>query len=299
MAPGRVHPKVATTARCSGSMLVDNPMRLYWSLLKNGSHHRLRHDLAVPAIGAALDNGKARAMPIGRRCLPATLLQTLDRSTKPGLVCLAYTITPPLSLDIVPTFPSGPEQFAPCRRAGARGPLGGCAGTFRLAQCPYRAVGDPADFDLTIVNRWISYHGLTVPLSLRSEQVSPPPGLAGPRHSLSGQRVLIRLKEPRGAAAMIRQGDRPRGRSSTLTSTWRSGHRGMSHQLQDPGGLINRTWTTVHRSPDRTPRTPSRVCRTRIRAQAGSEGIELVMWRIMPARSARKSAPYTLLPVPA
>ena len=136
------------------------------------------------------------------------------------------------------------------------------------------------DFDLTIVNRMEVDHGLTVPLSLMYGQpaawpcrvipiavnvvVYPPP---------SGQRCYALGKAIRKAVDSYDD--------DLNVQVWGTG--GMSHQLQGPrAGLINRAFD--HRFLDEIVTSPEQVARwphiDYVR-EAGSEGIELVMWLVM------------------
>jgi protocatechuate 4,5-dioxygenase beta chain len=139
------------------------------------------------------------------------------------------------------------------------------------------------DFDLTIVNRMDVDHGLTVPLSLMCGQPSlsdftwpcrvipfavnvvqyPPP---------SGRRCFMLGQAIRRA---VESYDEPLN-----VQIWGTG--GMSHQLQGPrAGLINREFDNVFL--DRLIADPeglSKMPHIDYVREAGSEGIELVMWLI-------------------
>jgi protocatechuate 4,5-dioxygenase beta chain len=136
------------------------------------------------------------------------------------------------------------------------------------------------EFDMTIVNRMDVDHGLTVPLSLLFGQPAawpcrivplavnvvqyPPP---------TGNRCYNLGKAIRRAVESFDQ--------DLKVMVWGTG--GMSHQLQGPrAGLINREFDT--RFLDRLTTDPEGLARLPhidyVR-EAGSEGIELVMWLIM------------------
>jgi protocatechuate 4,5-dioxygenase beta chain len=135
------------------------------------------------------------------------------------------------------------------------------------------------DFDLTLVNKLVVDHGLTVPLSLMCGQPEawpcpvipfavnvvqyPPP---------SGRRCFELGKAIHKAGASF---DEP-----LKVQIWGTG--GMSHQLQGPrAGLINREWDNAFL--DRLVADPeglSRMPHIDYAREAGSEGIELVMWLI-------------------
>jgi protocatechuate 4,5-dioxygenase beta chain len=139
------------------------------------------------------------------------------------------------------------------------------------------------DFDLTIVNRMPVDHGLTVPLSLMCGQPSsdnfawPCPVIPFAVNVVqypvpSGRRCFNLGRAIRKAVASF---DAP-----LKVQVWGTG--GMSHQLQGPrAGLINREWDTAFL--DRLIADPAQLAQMPhidyVR-EAGSEGIELVMWLI-------------------
>jgi protocatechuate 4,5-dioxygenase beta chain len=136
------------------------------------------------------------------------------------------------------------------------------------------------DFDLTIVNRMDVDHGLTVPLSLMFGQPKawpcrvipfavnvvqyPPP---------SGHRCYQLGKAIRRAIDCFDQ--------DLKVQVWGTG--GMSHQLQGPrAGFINRDFDQhfLDCMVD-DPEQLARISHLQYLREAGSEGIELVMWLIM------------------
>jgi protocatechuate 4,5-dioxygenase beta chain len=144
------------------------------------------------------------------------------------------------------------------------------------------------DFDLTIVNKMDVDHGLTVPLSLLCGQPAAWPCPVIPfvvnvvQYPVpSGQRCYNLGK---AIAKAVRLYDEPLN-----VHIWGTG--GMSHQLQGPrAGLINRDWD--QRFLDQLIDDPEALARKPhldyVR-EAGSEGIELVMWLI--ARGAMSARP--------
>ena len=146
------------------------------------------------------------------------------------------------------------------------------------------------DFDLTIVNRMDVDHGLTVPLSLMFGQ---PDAWPCPVIPFAGQRrpVSAAVGPPLLAA---RPGDPPGGRvvrrGRSNVQIWGTG--GMSHQLQGPrAGLINREFDNAFL--DRLIADPEGLARmphVDYVREAGSEGIELVMWLIMRGATGRRAA---------
>ena len=135
------------------------------------------------------------------------------------------------------------------------------------------------DFDLTIVNELKVDHGLTVPMNLMFGSPAQWPCRVIPLHVNvvqypvpSGRRCFALGQAIRRA---IESFDEP-----LKVQIWGTG--GMSHQLQGPrAGLINREWD--NRFLDRLIADPANLAEMPhidyVR-EAGSEGIELVMWLI-------------------
>ena len=136
------------------------------------------------------------------------------------------------------------------------------------------------EFDLTIVNKMDVDHGLTVPLSLMFGQPKEWPCKVIPLPV-----NVVQYPPPTGNRCFqLGQGD-PQGRG-VVSGGLRVvifGTGGMSHQLQGPrAGLINRKFDKNFL--DKLVKDP--VALTKIPfleyvREAGSEGIELVMWLIM------------------
>ena len=138
------------------------------------------------------------------------------------------------------------------------------------------------DFDLTIVNKMDVDHGLTVPLNLMCGSPSPSDSWPCPVIPFavnvvqypvpSGRRCYNLGKAIRNA---IESYDEP-----LKVQIWGTG--GMSHQLQGPrAGLINREFDNAFL--DRLiadPQGLAGVPHIDYVREAGSEGIELVMWLI-------------------
>jgi protocatechuate 4,5-dioxygenase beta chain len=135
------------------------------------------------------------------------------------------------------------------------------------------------DFDLTIVNKMDVDHGLTVPLSLVFGEVD-----AWPCPIIPFAVNVVQYPVPSGRRCfMLGQAIRKAIESydePLNVQIWGTG--GMSHQLQGPrAGLINREWDTAFldqliNDPDGLSKKPH-IDYVR---EAGSEGIELVMWLI-------------------
>lgn len=235
----------------------------------------------VPAIGAAMDLGKTQE-PYWAPLFAGYEFsrQWMARHT-PDVVFLIYNDhATAFSLDFIPTFAIGcAAQFPPADEGWGARPVPMVRGAPELASHIAQSVIQQ-DFDLTIVNRMSVDHGLTVPLSLMFGQPAqwpcrvipfavnvvqfPPP---------SGQRCYQLGKAIARAVASFDQ--------DLDVQVWGTG--GMSHQLQGPrAGLINQQFDNrfldlLAGSPDELARIPL----VDYLREAGSEGIELVMWLIM------------------
>jgi protocatechuate 4,5-dioxygenase beta chain len=139
------------------------------------------------------------------------------------------------------------------------------------------------DFDLTIVNKMAVDHGLTVPLSLMCGQQDPVNG-AWPCPIIPFAVNVVQYPVPSGRRCfMLGQAIRRAVESydqPLKVQIWGTG--GMSHQLQGPrAGLINAEWD--NRFLDRLIQDPAELStlpHIEYVREAGSEGIELVMWLI-------------------
>ena len=238
----------------------------------------------VPAIGAAIDLGKT-GEPYWQ-----PLFKGYERSKQwlkantPDVIFLVYNDhATAFSLDMIPTFAIGTAaEFTPADEGWGARPVPTVIGHPELAAHIAQSVIQQ-DFDLTIVNKMDVDHGLTVPLSLMCGQ----PAGAHPAWlcpvipfavnvvqypAPSGRRCFMLGQAIRKA---IESYDEPLN-----VQIWGTG--GMSHQLQGPrAGLINREFDNDFL--DRLIADPdglSKVPHIDYLREAGSEGIELVMWLI-------------------
>jgi protocatechuate 4,5-dioxygenase beta chain len=234
----------------------------------------------VPAIGAALDLGKADEpywQPVFRGY---DFSKQWLRESKPDAIFLVYNDhATAFSLDCIPTFAIGTAaKFEPADEGWGPRPVPTVIGHPELAShIAHSVIQD--DFDLTIVNRMDVDHGLTVPLSLMCGQVD-----AWPCPVIPFAVNVVQYPVPSGRRCfMLGQAIRRAVESFDAdlnVQIWGTG--GMSHQLQGPrAGLINREWD--HAFLDRLIAEPdalSRLPHVDYVREAGSEGIELVMWLI-------------------
>ena len=238
----------------------------------------------VPAIGAALDLGKS-GEPYWQKVFAGYEFskQWLKDNT-PDVIFLVYNDhANAFSLDLIPTFAIGcAPEFAIADEGWGPRPVPVVKGHPELAAHIAQSVIQD-DFDLTIVNRMPVDHGLTVPLSLMCGQPSSD-NFAWPCPVIPFAVNVVQYPVPSGRRCFnlgraIRKAvdsfDAP-----LKVQVWGTG--GMSHQLQGPrAGLINREWDTAFL--DRLIADPAQLAQMPhidyVR-EAGSEGIELVMWLI-------------------
>jgi protocatechuate 4,5-dioxygenase, beta chain len=234
----------------------------------------------VPAIGAALDTGKSGDVywkPVFEGYEPGK--QWL-RENRPDVVFLVYNDhASAFSLDLIPTFAIGTAaKFQPADEGWGPRPVPAVIGHPELAAHIAQSVIQD-DFDLTIANRMDVDHGLTVPLSLMCGQPE-----AWPFAVIPFAVNVVQYPAPSGRRCfMLGQAIRRAVESfdeNLNVQIWGTG--GMSHQLQGArAGLINREWD--NRFLDELIRDPEALSKTPhidyVR-EAGSEGIELVMWLI-------------------
>ena len=234
----------------------------------------------VPAIGAALDQGKATEPYWAPVFKGYDFSREWEKANRPDVVFLVFNDhATAFSLEMIPTFAIGcAASYEPADEGWGPRPVPRVLGHQELASHIAQSVIQD-DFDLTIVNRMEVDHGLTVPLSLMFGQPSAWPCPVIPfavnvvqYPAPSGRRCFLLGQSIRKAVESF---DRP-----LRVQVWGTG--GMSHQLQGPrAGLINREWD--NRFLDRlvdAPEALAQVPHIEYVREAGSEGIELVMWLI-------------------
>ena len=247
----------------------------------------------VPAIGAAVDLGKSGEpywQPVFRGY---DFSKQWLRENKPDVIFLVYNDhATAFSLEMIPTFAIGcAAEFEPADEGWGPRPVPGVKGHPELAAHIAQSVIQD-DFDLTIVNKMPVDHGLTVPLSLMCGQPGEWPCPVIPfavnvvQYPVpAGRRCYNLGRAIRKAVASF---DAP-----LKVQIWGTG--GMSHQLQGPrAGLINREWDNAFL--DRLIADPAELAQLPhidyVR-EAGSEGIELVMWLIARGAMGDESGPGT------
>jgi protocatechuate 4,5-dioxygenase beta chain len=235
----------------------------------------------VPAIGAALDHGRENEPYWQPLFAGYERAKQWIAEVAPDVILLVYNDhASAFSLDLIPTFAIGCAAEFPIADEGwGPRPVPPVPGHPELAwHVAQSTILD--EFDMTIVNKMSVDHGLTVPLSLaygkpaawpvpviplavNVVQYPPPTGRRCYQLGRAIRRAIQSFEQPLRVVVF--------------------GTGGMSHQLQGPrAGLINREFDSAFL--DEIVVDPARLAQKPhidyVR-EAGSEGIELVMWLIM------------------
>jgi len=238
----------------------------------------------VPAIGAALDLGKS-AEPYWQKVFSGyEFSKQWLKENRPDVIFLVFNDhATAFSLEMIPTFAIGTAaEYRIADEGWGPRPVPKVIGHPELASHIAQSVIQD-DFDLTIVNRMDVDHGLTVPLSLMCGALDPVKD-AWPCPVIPFAVNVVQYPVPSGMRC-FRLGQAIRRAIESYDEDlnvhiWGTG--GMSHQLQGPrAGLINRAWD--NRFLDRMiadPEDLARMPHIDYVREAGSEGIELVMWLI-------------------
>ena len=234
----------------------------------------------VPAIGAAMDLGRT-AEPYWQPLFSGyEFSRRWIESNRPDVVLLVFNDhATAFSLEMIPTFAIGcAERFEPADEGWGPRNVPTVHGHPELAAHIAQSV-ILDEFDLTIINKMDVDHGLTVPMSLMFGQPQ-----AWPCKVIPFAVNVVQFPPPTGHRCW-RLGQAIRRAIDSFdedlnVQVWGTG--GMSHQLQGPrAGLINKEFD--NRFLDRLPDDPeglARIPHIDYVREAGSEGIELVMWLI-------------------
>ena len=234
----------------------------------------------VPAIGAALDLGKTQEDYWKPLFAGYDFSKQWMKDNKPDVVFLVYNDhATAFSLEMIPTFAIGTAaEYAVADEGWGPRPVPKVIGHPDLAAHIAQSVIQQ-DFDLTIVNDLKVDHGLTVPMNLLFG--SPD---AWPVKVIPFAVNVVQYPVPSGMRC-FKLGQAIRKAIESFdedlnVQIWGTG--GMSHQLQGPrAGLINKEWD--NRFLDRLIAEPAELAKVphiEYVREAGSEGIELVMWFI-------------------
>jgi hypothetical protein len=235
----------------------------------------------VPAVGAAIDNGRQDEpywAPYFQKIEPA---REWMAAARPDVCLVVYNdhasafslqVIPTFALGVAPEFPPADEGYGPRRVPVAQGHP---EMAWHLAES---LILD--EFDITIVNEMTIDHGCTVPLSIAYGQPE-----AWPCKVIPLCVNVIQYPPPTGhrchelGKAIRRALDTFPGDERVVVF----GTGGMSHQLQgERAGLVNLEFD--QRFIDRLisdPETQAKVPHAEYLRDAGTEGIELVMWLAM------------------
>ena len=234
----------------------------------------------VPAIGVAMDLDKTDEpywQPLFEGTQPA---RDWMADNTPDVVILVFNDhANAFSLEMVPTFALGMSaQYQPADEGWGPRPVPPVIGHPALsAHLAHSVIRD--DFDLTLVNEMPVDHGCTVPLSIMFGQPDAWPCAVIPlvvnvvQYPIpSGRRCLELGKAIRRAVESFDE--------DLNVQIWGTG--GMSHQLQGPrAGLINQPWDRAFLDTMiDDPEGQAAVDHVEYVREAGSEGIELVMWLV-------------------
>src|SRR5712672_1183657 len=235
----------------------------------------------VPAIGAALDLGKADTpywQPLFKGYEPS---KKWIAEQKPDVILLVYNDhASAFSLEIIPTFALGCAAEFPIADEGwGPRPVPKVVGHPELAAHIAQSV-ILDEFDLTIVNKMEVDHGLTVPMNLLfgspkewpcpviplavNVVLYPPP--TGHRCYMLGRAIRKAVESyPEDLKVVI------------------FGTGGMSHQISGPrAGLINSKFDKAYLDNlSKDPKKLARMEHLELMREAGAEGIEMVMWLVM------------------
>jgi hypothetical protein len=234
----------------------------------------------VPAIGAAIDLGRT-AEPYWQPLFKGfEFSKQWVAKQKPDVIFLVYNDhASAFSLELIPTFAIGcAAQFAPADEGWGARKVPPVTGHPELAAHVAQSV-ILDEFDLTIVNKMDVDHGLTVPLSLMFGQPE-----AWPCKVIPFAVNVVQYPPPTGRRCYalgraIRKAIESYDEDLNV-QVWGTG--GMSHQLQGPrAGLINKAFDNAFL--DRMLADPEGLAKmphVEYMREAGSEGIELVMWLV-------------------
>lgn len=235
----------------------------------------------VPAVGAAMDNDRvadAIWAPYFEQLAPARKWMA---DNKPDVCIVVYNDhASAFSLELIPTFVIGTAaRFRPADEGFGRRQVPDVIGhpdmAWHLAESLILN-----EFDMTIANKMDVDHGLTVPLSVMYDQPQEWPCKVIP--------ICVNVVQypPPTGNRCYKLGKAIRKAVESYTGDERVailGTGGLSHQLQgERAGLLNVPYDEAFL--DRIvadPQAQADVPHEEYMREAGSEGIEMVMWMVM------------------
>ncbi|HWF94489.1 MAG TPA: class III extradiol dioxygenase subunit beta [Xanthobacteraceae bacterium] len=235
----------------------------------------------VPAIGAAIDNGRTQE-PYWKRVFSGfEPSKEWMAKTKPDVAIVVYNDhASAFSVDIIPTFALGcAAEFPPADEGWGPRPVPVVQGHPSLASHIAQSV-ILDEFDITVVNKMEVDHGLSVPLNLLfgSPNAWPCPVIPLAVNVVmfpppTGHRCFMLGRAIRKALAAY-----PEDLRVVIFGTG-----GMSHQISGPrAGLINSKFDKAFLDNlTKSPKKLMSIPHIEYMREAGAEGIEMVMWLIM------------------
>jgi protocatechuate 4,5-dioxygenase beta chain len=235
----------------------------------------------VPAIGAAMDRDQVGTDYWKPLFDGFAWTREWMATEHPDVVILVYNDhASEFSLDLIPTFAIGcADSYSPADEGFGPRPVPEVEGHAELAwHIAQSLILD--EFDMTILNKLDVDHGLTVPMSLMYGAPE-----AWPTRVIPVLVNVVQYPPPTGNRCWL-LGEAIRRAVESFdedlnVQVWGTG--GMSHQLQGPrAGLINTPFDRAFL--DRLvsdPQALRAIPHLEYLREAGSEGIEMVMWLIM------------------
>ncbi len=235
----------------------------------------------VPAVGMAVDMGKQGEAYWAPMFAGYDFSKQWIQENMPDVVIIVYNDHASyFGMEIMPTFAMGiADRYGICDEGYGARPIPDVEGAPELStHIAASLITD--DFDMTILNVLDVDHGLTVPMSLMfgapdkwPVKVIPLPVNVVMNPQPSGERCLSLGKAIRRAVESF-DGD-------VKVQVWGTG--GMSHQIQGArAGLINEPWDRKFMDDlVNDPETLQYKPHLEYMVEAGSEGVELIMWLIM------------------
>ena len=235
----------------------------------------------IPALGVAVDLGKTEEAYWAPAFAGYDWTRAWEAEQKPDVVILVYNDhASAFDMTFIPTFAIGcGEEYEPADEGWGPRKVPTVVGHPDLAwHIAQSLILD--EFDMTIINEMTVDHGLTVPLSMIFGRPD-----AWPARVIPLAVNVVTYPPPSGNRCWALGEAIARAVESfpedLNVQVWGTG--GMSHQLQGPrAGLINAPWDNdfldgLVGDSDRLRHIPH----IDYLREAGSEGIELVMWLIM------------------
>jgi len=235
----------------------------------------------IPAVGAAIDMERTEEPYWKPMFAGYDFSKQWIKENTPDVAIIIYNDHASyFGMEIMPTFAMGiADKFEICDEGYGKRPVPVVEGAPELAtHLAASLILD--DFDMTVLNVLEVDHGLTVPMSLMfgtpdkwPTKVIPLPVNVVMYPQPSGERCFALGKAIRRAVEQFDE--------DLNVQVWGTG--GMSHQIQGArAGLINEPWDRkfmddLVNDPENLQYKPH----LEYMIEAGSEGVELIMWLIM------------------